>query len=88
MKWLVMGWALGAGVWLTALVWSSRYRRDRNRPTGGLQAVFGGLIGPIEIMESETYDADRPHVARVMRVAAIVSAILLFTGFFLAAGAT
>jgi hypothetical protein len=80
MKWLILGWASGAALWGAALVWSSRYRRDRNRPTGGLQAVFGGLIGPLEILASDTYDADKPRVVWVVRAAAIVSAVLFFTG--------
>jgi hypothetical protein len=34
--WAIAGW-IGAGVvWGGTLIWSSRYRRDRDRPTGGL----------------------------------------------------
>ena len=78
--WAIAGW-IGAGVvWGGTLIWSSRYRRDRDRPTGGLHAVFGGLIGLDEILSPDTYDTSRPNVPRMIRWGLVISTLLFFGG--------
>lgn len=78
---MVAAWVLAGSIGIGVTLWSARYRRDRHRPTSGFWDYDTWTLR--EFLSRETYDADKPYVATVVRAGLIASWVVFFGGVVL-----
>ena len=70
-------WGACAVLWMITLWWSSRFRRDRDRPSASFtDYLAGGWISLRDILSADFYVADARLVVTVVRVAALTIPLL------------